>query len=396
MDKRMVCYIVNIRNISRKNIRWVCTSTRKKAMMPMHDVHGFKSRIVPAVVWIFLNLNLEIAVVHLVEQLVSNMSRYKRKGSSSDINSKVVMIEERLEAGLEEIKNQLGTGHKNPEAVSSLIDKINQLESSIKSSLKERATHDTRTLPDTIANFISAKFKIEVTVADINFCYRMGAGARADKNGKHPRPVAVYFVNRWLRDKVFFAKSNLKGSGVVMSEILTENALQLYKQTKTILGAKNVWTWRETWLDDSISDDDMHINNYNFIRLYRGSRGGGVGFYIRNDLKYSVLQKNEKIELIWVKVAIGDTSFALSVSYRAPSDFNIDLLDFESTKAKYVTDIIEGFGMKQLVKQPTRITENSATLIDYIVVSNEEIVSDVGTIHAAEFQEGILLPVSKA
>nr|CAI5845225.1 unnamed protein product [Callosobruchus analis] len=228
----------------------------------------------------------------------------------------------------------------------------------------------------------------------------MGAGARADKKGKHPRPVAVYFVNRWLRDKVFFAKSNLKGSGVVMSKILTENALQLYKQTKTILGAKNVWTGRD-----------------------RSSRGGGVGFYIRNDLKYSVLQKNEKIELIWVKVAIGDTSFALSVSYRAPSndfkqffnefetslsyvfpvtdsvfclgDFNIDLLDFESTKAKYVTDIIEGFGMKQLVKQPTRITENSATLIDYIVVSNEEIVSDVGTIHAAENEEDIRSFVSR-
>nr|CAI5861893.1 unnamed protein product [Callosobruchus analis] len=169
---------------------------------------------------------------------------------------------------------------------------------------------DTRTLPDTIANSISAKFKIEVTVDDIHFCYRMGAGARADKKGKHPRPVGVYFVNRWLRDKVFFAKSNLKGSGVVMSEMLTENALQLYKQTKTILGAKNVWTWR--------------------------------------------------------------------------GDFNIDLLDFESAEANYVTDIIEGFGKKQLVKQPTRITENTATLIDYMVVSNEEIVSDVGTIPAAE------------
>nr|CAI5831931.1 unnamed protein product [Callosobruchus analis] len=86
-----------------------------------------------------------------------------------------------------------------------------------------------------------------------------------------------------------------------MSEILLENALQLYKQTKTILGTPG----------------------------------------------YGILA----------------------------SDFNIDLLDFESAKAKYVTDIIEGFGMKQLVKQLSRITKNTATLIDYIVVSNEEIVS---------------------
>ncbi|VEN56570.1 unnamed protein product, partial [Callosobruchus maculatus] len=172
---------------------------------------------------------------------------------------------------------------------------------------------DTRILPDTIANFISAKFKLEVTAGDINFCYRMGSSAQADRKGKRPRPVAVYFVNRWLRDKIFFSKSNLKGSSVVLSEILTENALQLYKQTKTILGAKNVWTWR--------------------------------------------------------------------------GDFNTDLLDFESAKAKYVSDIIESFGMKQLIKQPTRITANTATLIDYIIVSNEEIVRDVATIHAAEVSD---------
>nr|CAI5835977.1 unnamed protein product [Callosobruchus analis] len=47
--------------------------------------------------------------------------------------------------------------------------------------------------------------------------------------------------------------------------------------------------------------------------------------------------------------------------------------------------------MKQLVNEPTRITENSATLIDYILVSNEEIVSDVGTIHAAEVSDHDLI-----
>nr|CAI5837677.1 unnamed protein product [Callosobruchus analis] len=40
--------------------------------------------------------------------------------------------------------------------------------------------------------------------------------------------------------------------------------------------------------------------------------------------------------------------------------------------------------MKQLIKQLRRITKNTSTLIDYMVVSNEEIVSDVGIIHAAK------------
>nr|CAI5869826.1 unnamed protein product [Callosobruchus analis] len=103
---------------------------------------------------------------------------------------------------------------------------------------------DPRTLTETIAKFFSSKLKLDVGPADINVCYRMGASAPADKSGKRPRPVAVYFVNRWLRDKIFFAKSALKGSGAVISEIRTESALELYKKIKTVVGAKNVWTWR--------------------------------------------------------------------------------------------------------------------------------------------------------
>nr|CAI5855439.1 unnamed protein product [Callosobruchus analis] len=64
-------------------------------------------------------------------------------------------------------------------------------------------------------------------------------------------------------------------------------------------------------------------------------------------------------------------------------DFNTDLLNFASLDAKYVIDIFESFGMKQLIKQPTRIAANAATPIDYILTSNEDIVSDAGTIHVA-------------
>nr|CAI5829044.1 unnamed protein product [Callosobruchus analis] len=345
------------------------------------------------------------------------MSRHKRKGSTTDISNKMSQIEDRLETGLGEIRNQLGTAiatgaaQKNPDLLKYLTEKLNELENSIKSSLEEVKKEmrefldmqkkrinengvaffgiqegDTRVLPETIAKFITSKFDVEVTVADINYCYRMGAistSSPADRS-KRPRPVAVFFVNRWLRDRVLYAKSVLKGSGVVLCELLSNSVLELYEQAKLVLGAKNVWTWRESWLDKNIPDDAVHIDHYNFVRLDRGSRGGGVGFYIRNDLKYTILQKNDKIELIWVKLIIEDKSIAISVSYRAPnSDFNTDLLNFASSDAKYVIDIFESFGMKQLNKHPTRITANTATLIDYIVSSNEDIVSDAGTIHVA-------------
>ncbi|VEN54497.1 unnamed protein product [Callosobruchus maculatus] len=271
------------------------------------------------------------------------MSRHKRKGSTTEISSKMSQIEDRLETGLGEIRNQLGTAiatgtaQKNPDLLKQLTDKLNELENCIKSSLAEvkKEMHDfldmqkkrfnengvaffgiqegdTSVLPETMAKFITSKFNFEVTVADINYCYRMGASSttstssRADRS-KRPRPVAVFFVNRWLRDRVFYAKSVLKGSAVMLCELLSDSVLQLYKQAKLILGAKNVWTRR--------------------------------------------------------------------------GDFNTDLLNFASSNSKYIIDIFESFGMKQLIKQPTRITANTATLIDYILTSNEDIVSDAGTIH---------------
>nr|CAI5863024.1 unnamed protein product [Callosobruchus analis] len=95
---------------------------------------------------------------------------------------------------------------------------------------------DTRVLPETMAKFITSTFDVRITVADINYCYRMAAtstSSRADRI-KRPRPVVVFFVNRWLRDRVFFAKSALKGSGLMICELLSISVLELYKQAKTI------------------------------------------------------------------------------------------------------------------------------------------------------------------
>nr|CAI5840085.1 unnamed protein product [Callosobruchus analis] len=61
---------------------------------------------------------------------------------------------------------------------------------------------------------------------------------------RRSRPVALFFVNRWLRGRVLFAKSVSKGSGVMLCELLSNSVLELYKQVKLVLRAKHVWTWR--------------------------------------------------------------------------------------------------------------------------------------------------------
>nr|CAI5864413.1 unnamed protein product [Callosobruchus analis] len=49
----------------------------------------------------------------------------------------------------------------------------------------------------------------------------------------------------------------------------------------------------ETWLNGNVDGPAVQINNYNFVRRDRndGSRGGGVGIYIKNYIKYKFLIK---------------------------------------------------------------------------------------------------------
>nr|CAI5816930.1 unnamed protein product [Callosobruchus analis] len=57
----------------------------------------------------------------------------------------------------------------------------------------------------------------------------------------------------------------------------------------------------ETWLNGNVDGPAVQINNYNFVRRDRndGSRGGGVGIYIKNYIKYKILDQGDSTEDIW-------------------------------------------------------------------------------------------------
>ena len=61
----------------------------------------------------------------------------------------------------------------------------------------------------------------------------------------------------------------------------------------------------ETWLKDHIQDSVIAINGYNLIRLDRRTVShSGVCMYIKNDIRYSVLQDlfDPVLEVLWIKI----------------------------------------------------------------------------------------------
>ena len=189
------------------------------------------------------------------------------------------------------------------------------------------------------------------------------------------------------------------------------------------LGNFDVITISETWLDHTISDLDTMIPTYQTpIRLDRNRHGGGVAMYFKNNVPF-VERKDliiPNLEAVWAEVKLSNKKVLIGTFYLHPrfsdwqlveyaieqaaqicpelillGDFNENLYD--TTKCKNVQNLMNSFGLNQIIDSPTRITQYTSTLIDLILVANSLRCTDKGTIepfcsdhHAVYFSTNFL------
>ena len=162
----------------------------------------------------------------------------------------------------------------------------------------------------------------------------------------------------------------------------------------------HVFTFSESWLHQHIPDNMINIEGYNLIRLDRQwsedgkqvKKGGGVGFYVREDLTYSTEElktyncSTNDIECFWIQLMMKNSkNIIIGVLYRPPSgnvetcfeklatsmeaignsynkevfilgDFNINYLKKNDHNTKQLLHFETMTGLKQLMNEPTRGT----------------------------------------
>jgi hypothetical protein len=167
---------------------------------------------------------------------------------------------------------------------------------------------------------------------------------------------------------------------------------------------------QETWLNDTSDLSLLQLDGYNFISKGKSaSQHGGVGIYLKKHFKYKILTINSQANIwdgLFIEVDINEVGSLSSKSlvignlYRPPrenlenyntfcqelehilhqfqqtskevtlvGDFNIDLLRIKEKNVYnefFETIISNGFIPK--IVFPTRITGNSSTLIDNILI----------------------------
>ena len=166
----------------------------------------------------------------------------------------------------------------------------------------------------------------------------------------------------------------------------------------------------ETWLRRGAPD--IPLNNLVAANRLdrRKKKGGGVAIYCRDDLSYSRLKSpslppSSHLELIWIAVQCGhNRSLVIGCVYRPPiydkikedlealeqsiqkflsegkqlvlcGDLNCDILRPTLPHVRQLLSLINNVGLHQCVREPTRITNSSSTLIDIALVSNPSLVT---------------------
>ena len=183
---------------------------------------------------------------------------------------------------------------------------------------------------------------------------------------------------------------------------LNKNCDELSQFLNTVNHDFDVLVLSEIW-----SHNAVHFSNlfpgYNFYYdLPDSSNVGGVGMYVRSTLSHSIIDSYKicssdecRVENLWLQVTKGCSKYIIGGIYRHPGhkiseftqkldgvlsdisnhkipcfiagDINIDLKKFQNhrdTKAYLDSLIVNNF--HPVVVMPTRISDNSATLIDHI------------------------------
>ena len=153
----------------------------------------------------------------------------------------------------------------------------------------------------------------------------------------------------------------------------------------------------ETWLDETIDDREIHIDNYTVRRNDKNRHGGGVCMYIRRDLAFNSVDElcHDDIEATWIELLLPKTKPILcGVLYRPldQSDFYdvfegfcldsallnerecIVLGDFNTnvsgtktcTLVKSLKALSDLLNWTQIIEDPTRVTTTTSSTIDLV------------------------------
>ena len=222
--------------------------------------------------------------------------------------------------------------------------------------------------------------------------------------------------------------SNIKVTHLNVRSLKSREHFILVRDTITT-NSFDIFTISETWLDSSVDEASIQIPGYQLFRQDRGPHkaGGGLCVYITHKMKASIintlsLASDEGFQQLWLRVQCRSCkSFLVCTVYRPPStpinfldnlahslvdtllhgleiiilgDLNCNLTR-NNPESRVLLDFCSTFNLTQLVKTPTRITENSQSLLDVILTTKESFVDSTEVLMSSISDHSLVYTVLK-
>lgn len=182
----------------------------------------------------------------------------------------------------------------------------------------------------------------------------------------------------------------------------------------------SIFAVSETWLNENTDTSNFIIPNYRLIRKDRAGRGGGIGLFIKDSIKYNLIDQPNCnfLEQLWISVKLLGKSYMFGALYRPPKlninsaleeldsslslimpncdaivmmgDLNVDLLCMDNVSSLSLTNLFETYDLNQIISEPTRVTHQTSTLLDIIAISKSETIKNTKVVDIPEISDHCL------
>ena len=191
----------------------------------------------------------------------------------------------------------------------------------------------------------------------------------------------------------------------------------MYKRREFVISNNiDVFTVSESWLNTTVKNAEIEIEGYKLIRLDRlHKKSGGVCVYIRSNFKTLLLKDlsfiaDSNFHQLWILQHKKLKSLIICIVYRPP-DSALDCFDLllkpnynqvlllrkpvpilgdlncnivkSGPDSKALQEFISESNLTQVINKPTRVTVESLSLIDVILVSSLSLVESSGVINTS-------------
>ena len=178
-----------------------------------------------------------------------------------------------------------------------------------------------------------------------------------------------------------------------------------FDELKQIVNKFQIFAASETNIRPNTPESLYNFEGFNYYGSNRKKGTLGVGLFIHDTIESKRIRTNYKEsqpEMVFVECKFRKTVLLVGVIYKSPGvsyksygditesiagittkydrvillgDYNINFLRPDTPETKFFkTNILEQFGLEQVITKPTRISKNSRSLIDLIVVNNPGMV----------------------